>query len=170
MTLRKKLFTFFLWWSVIGFSLWVGGTLYNMTVIVPIWSESPPESVRDFFGDTSFSKYINNFFGPPWMAIRNLPIIIALILGWNSKLHRRYLLITTIIFITAVVFTLTYIYSINDILIFKAGGDKTAEEINSMVDKWIFADRLRFVVMLIGYFFLLKAFRLPIPERKIVAG
>jgi hypothetical protein len=34
MTLRKKLFTFFLWWAVIGFSLWVGGTLFNMTVIV----------------------------------------------------------------------------------------------------------------------------------------
>jgi len=166
MTLRKKLLTFSLWWAVIGFSLWVGGTLFNMTVIVPIWSESPPESVRHFFGNTSFNKYINNFFGPPWMIIRNLPIIVALFLGWNSKLHKRYLLITTIIFIIGVVYTLVYIYSINDILMFKAGGDKTVEEIKTMVDKWIFADRLRFAVMLISYFFLLKAFRLPLDEQK----
>lgn len=166
MTLRKRFFIFFLWWAVIGFSLWVGGTLFNMTVIVPIWSESPPESVRQFFGGTVFTKFINNFFGPPWMAIRILPIIIALFLGWSSALHRRYLLITTIIFIVSVVYTLVYIYSINDILIFEAGGDKTAEEIKTMVNQWIFADRLRFSVMLIGYFFLLKAFRLPIPEQK----
>jgi len=166
MTLRIKLFEFFLWWAVIGFSLLVGGTLFNMTVIVPIWSESPPESVSHFFGDTSFNRHINNFFGPPWMLIRNVPIIMALILAWNSKAHRRYLLITTIIFILSVVYTLVYIYSINDILIFKAGGDNTAEEIQTMVDKWIFADRLRFAVMLVGYFFLLKAFRLPLPDHK----
>lgn len=166
MTLRKKLLTFFLWWAVIGFSLWVGGTLFNMTVIVPIWSESPPESVRHFFGDTSFVKHIYNFFGPPWMAIRTLPIVVALFLGWSSKLHRRYLLITTIIFIVSVVSTLVYVYPINAILWFKAGGDRTAEEIKIMVDKWIFADRLRFAVMLIGYFFLLKAFRLPMHEQK----
>lgn len=100
------------------------------------------------------------------MAIRNVPLIVALFLGWNSKLHRRYLLITTIIFIIGVVYTLVYIYSINDILMFKAGGDKTADEIKTMVDKWIFADILRFAVMLIGYFFLLKAFRLPMREQQ----
>ncbi len=48
----------------------------------------------------------------------------------------------------------------------QAGADKSAEEIRTMVDKWIFADRLRFAVMLIGYFFLLKAFRLRIPEQQ----
>lgn len=167
MILRKKLFTFFLWWAVIGFSLWVGGTLFNMLVIVPIWSESPPETVRHFFGDTSFSKFINNFFGPPWIVLRFVPLIAALFLGWGSRLHKRYLLITTVIFIFGVVYTLGYIYTINDILIFSAGGDKTAEEIRIMVDKWIFADKLRFATMLIGYFFLLKAFRLPFPVEKI---
>lgn len=142
-------------------SLWAGGTLFNMTVIVPIWSENPPESVRLFFGETSFNQYINNFFGPAWMLIRFLPIIAALIMAWKSKLHRRYLLITCGIFIFSIVYTLTYIYSINEILMFQAGGDNTTEEINSMVEKWLFADRLRFAVMLIGYFYLLKAFRLP---------
>ncbi len=48
----------------------------------------------------------------------------------------------------------------------KAGADKSAEEIKTMVEKWLFGDKLRFAVMLVGYFFLLKAFRLPISEQK----
>jgi len=164
MTLRQKLFTFFLWWAVIGFSIWVGGTIFSMTVVVPMWSESPPQSVHDFFGMTSFNKYIFNFFGPPWMAIRNLPVLFALVCGWYSKPHRRYLLVTLISLILGIVYTFTYIYPINDILMAKAGADKSGEEIKAMVDKWIFADRLRFSVMLVGYFFLLKTFRLPISD------
>jgi uncharacterized membrane protein len=166
MSLREKLFTFFIWWAVIGFSIWVGGTIFSMTVIVPMWSESPPTSVKHFFGDTTFNKYIFNFFGPPWMAIRNLPALIALLLGWYSKPHRKYLLITVITIILGLVYTFSYIYPINDILMTKAGGDRSAEEIQRMADKWVFADRLRFAIMLVGYFFLLKAFRHPIDAPK----
>ncbi len=101
------------------------------------------------------------------MAIRNLPVLIALVIGWNSKLHRQYLLITFISLILAIVYTLTYIYPINDMLMTKAGADKSAEEISVMVDQWIFADRLRFIIMLIGYFFLLKAFRLPVEGNQV---
>lgn len=165
MTLRKKLFIFFLWWAVIGFSIWLGGTVFSMTVVVPMWSESPPQSVKEFFTETSFNKYIFNFFGPPWMAIRNLPVLITLVLGWYSKLHRRYLLITFISLVIGIIYTFTYIYPINEILMTRAGADKSAEEIQTMVDKWVFADRLRFVIMLIGYFFLLKAFRLKIADK-----
>jgi uncharacterized membrane protein len=165
MTSRKKLFNFFLWWAVFGFSIWLGGTIFSMTVVVPMWSESPPQSVKEFFSETSFNKYIFNFFGPPWMAIRNLPVLIALVLGWYSKQHRKYLLITFISLVIGIIYTITYIYPINDILMTKAGADQSAEEISTMVDNWIFADRLRFVVMLVGYFCLLKAFRLAIPDK-----
>ena len=167
MATRKRLFNFFLWWAALGFSIWVGGTIFSMTVVVPMWSEAPPQSVKEFFSETSFNKYIFNFFGPPWMAIRNMPVLIALLLGWSSKPHRQYLLITFVSLIIGVIYTFSYIYPINDVLMTKAGADKSPEEIRTMVDKWIFADRLRFAVMLIGYFFLLKAFRLPVPGNKI---
>lgn len=166
MTLRNKLFVFFLWLAVIGFSLWVGGTLFSMTVIVPMWSESPPESVKEFFGGTSFNKYIFNFFGPPWMAARTLPVLIALFMGWHSKAHRRSLLITFVTLALGIIYTLAYIYPINDALMTNAGAGKTDDEIKSLADKWIFADRLRFSVLLVGYFFLLKAFRLPPAQSK----
>lgn len=55
MNIHNKLFNFFLRWAVIGFSIWVGGTIFSMTVIVPMWSEDPPQSVADFFTGTSFN-------------------------------------------------------------------------------------------------------------------
>jgi len=92
---RKNLLDFFLWWSVIGSSIWVGGTLYMMLVIDPQWSTNPPDSVRFFFGQTEFTKYIWNSFGPPFIIFRSLlPQVMALLLGWYSKPHRKYLLIT----------------------------------------------------------------------------
>src|SRR5688500_47898 len=115
MTIREKLFNFFLWWSVIGFSIWLCGTIFSMTVVVPMWSEAPPDSVREFFGETAFNKYIHNFFGPFWMAFRNLPLVIALILGWKSKLHRRYLLIVLITRVIIIIYTFAYIYPINEV-------------------------------------------------------
>lgn len=161
---RNVLFQFFLWWAVLGFSIWAGGTIFSMTVIVPMWSESLPKSAVDFFGNTSFNKHIFNFFGPPWMAARSLPILAVLALGWRSQLHRRYLLITAGVMIVAIIFTIAYIYPINDVLMIQAGRGRSAEEIQSMAHRWILADRARFVFMLIGYYFLLKAFRLPNPS------
>lgn len=166
--MRQKLFNFFLWWAVIGFSIWFGGTIFSMSVIVPMWSDSLPASARDFFGETSFTTYIYNFFGPPWMVIRNLPLLIALILGWNYKSHRHYLLISFFILVAAIAYTIIYVYSLNEALMFKAGSGYDDTEITSMAEQWIFADRLRFVFMTIGYFCLLKAFRMPVVENKEV--
>jgi hypothetical protein len=165
MITRKNLFNFFIWWSVIGSSIWIGGTIYMMLVINPQWSCNPPDSVKFFFGQTGFAKYIWNFFGPPFMILRTLlPQVGALLLGWYSVSHRKYLLIALLCSLIVIIFTLIYVYPINDTLIFKAGGDKSDEEIKSMVSRWILSDRLRFVVGLVGYFFLLKAFRKPIAQ------
>ena len=159
---RKNLFNFSIWWSVIGVSIWVGGTVYMMSVVDPQWSKNPPESVRYFLGQTDFFKYIWNFFGPPFMILRSLlPVMLALIFGWNSRLHRRYLSITLLITVILIIFTLVYVYPINNVLFLKAGGDLSPQAIKSMVNHWLIADRVRFAVYLVGYFFLLKAFRLP---------
>jgi uncharacterized membrane protein len=160
MTLRTILYNIFIWWSVIGMSIWMGGTVFSMCVVVPMWSKTPPDSVRFFFGATEFNKYIWNFFGPPWMAIRNFPLFITTVLAWNLRPQREYLAMAAICTLFGIVYTLTYVYPINDILMIKAGADNSAEKIKEMVTKWIFADRFRFAVMTVGYFFLLKAFRL----------
>ena len=47
-----------LWISVIVWSIWFGGTIYQMLVVVPIWSDSLPESLHAFFRDTSYNHNI----------------------------------------------------------------------------------------------------------------
>jgi hypothetical protein len=68
-----------LWLSVLALSTWVGGTLYQMLVVVPLWSASPPESVHAFFRGTDYNRTVFNFFGPPFMLARNVPLVAALI-------------------------------------------------------------------------------------------
>jgi hypothetical protein len=163
MPIRDRLLDGLLWLAVMAMTTWIGGTLYQMLVIVPLWSTSPPESLRAFFAGTEFNRTITNFFGPPFMAARNLPLILALIAGWHRPRHRNALLIAVACFLLfGVVFTLTYIYPVNAIIFTQAGGDKSAGEIRALVHRWLFADRLRFGIGVIGFLALLWAFRQPI--------
>ena len=161
MILREKLLIFFLWLSVINLSIWIGGTLFHMIVVLPIWSQPLPGSVKDFFGGTRAYEYLLDFYGPKWMVIRILPVIISLLLGWKSKRHRYFLLITVLTLVFGIILTIFFVYPINDAIMAKAGEGSSPEEIKRMVHDWILADRVRFAMIFIGYFFLLLAFRLP---------
>jgi hypothetical protein len=154
-----------LWYSIFAWGTWLGGTLYQMLVIVPLWSASPPESVRAFFQGTEYNRTIFRFFGPPFMAARVVPIIIALVLAWRLPEHRLALGIAVLCLAAAVIFTLVYVYPINAILFEQAGGDRSATEIGEMVRTWIWADRIRFGVGIIAFVAILWAFRLPLPQQ-----
>lgn len=165
MTTRVRLVRISLWLAVLGLSVWIGGTIYQMVVIVPMWSHSPPESVRTFFTITRYNETIWNFFGPPFMIARLLPLLAALALGWYLPRHRYWLLAAVASMAFGIVFTLIYVYPINEVLFFQAGGRQSDEGVTILVDNWIFADRLRFVVGLAGFLCLLRAFSLPISNR-----
>ena len=157
--MRDRLLTFFLWFAVIAWSTWFGGTLYQMLVVVPMWSAAPPESVREFFLGTTYTAHIFNFFGPPFMAARVLPVLVALALAWHLPRERLLLGVASACLVATVVFTLTYIYPINDVLVFQAGGDLGAEAVRRLATTWIWADRARFAVGIVAFVALLMAFR-----------
>lgn len=144
--------------------------MFHMIVVLPIWSQPLPGSVKEFFGGTRAYEYLLDFYGPKWMVIRILPIIISLLLGWNSKRHRYFILITLLTIAFGIILTIIFVYPINDAIMAKAGEGSSPEEIKRMVDTWILSDRLRFAVIFVGYFFLLWAFRLPIRLSKEVPG
>lgn len=164
MGIRDRILVGLLWLAVITLTTWVGGTLYQMLVIVPLWSSSPPDSVREFFQGTDYNRTIYHFFGPPFMVARNLPLVLALLAGWHRPRHRYALLLSVACFVVfGVVFTLAYVYPINEVLFAQAGGSHSAEEIRALADQWIVADRLRFAVGCVGFLAVLWAFRQPIP-------
>jgi hypothetical protein len=163
MELRDHILVFLLWLSVIAQSIWIGGTLYQMLVIVPMWSASPPESVRAFFQNTNYNRLIFRFFGPPLMVARTLPAVLALIAGWHHLHHRGPLILAVSCLLFGVVYTLAYVYPINAVLFEKAGGNESDDEISAMATRWIQADQLRFVVGSVAFLAILWTFSLPIP-------
>lgn len=166
MAKRDRILVLLLWLSVIGLSTWVGGTLYNMLVIVPLWNASPPDSVRAFFHGTEWNRTIFNFFGPPFIVARNLPVFLALLVGWHRPPHRFYLLVAVGCLAAAAIYTFAYVYPVNRVLFDQAGGDHTAEEIRTMAARWVFMDRFRFAVGIVAFAAVLQAFRLPIARQR----
>lgn len=63
-----------------------------------------------------------------------------------------------------VVFTLAYVYPINDVLFLQAGGNHSPEEVQALARRWIMADRVRFGVGVIGFLALPRALSIPIPR------
>jgi hypothetical protein len=165
MALRDQVLNVLLWYAIFAWGTWLGGTLYQMLVVVPMWSASPPDSVRAFFQGTSYNKTIFHFFGPPFMAARVIPIVIALGVAWHLPEHRLALGIAVVCLVATVVFTFAYIYPINAVLFEQAGGDRSAAEVAAMARSWIWADRVRFGVGIVAFVAILWAFRLPLPHQ-----
>jgi hypothetical protein len=110
LNVRDRITQVLIWLAVLGLSVWVGGTLYQMLVIVPMWSASPPESVRAFFQGTRYNETIWNFFGPPFMVARLAPLLGALLVGWHLRQHRKCMLVGAVCMAFGIVFTLAYVY------------------------------------------------------------
>jgi hypothetical protein len=165
MSIRNQALNFLLWYAIFAWGIWLGGTLYQMLVVVPMWSASLPESLRTFLQGTDYNRLIYHFFGPPFIAARTIPTIIALALAWHLPKHRMALGVAVVCVVAIVIFTLGYIYPINAALFDQAGGNHSATEIVAMARTWIWADRIRCVVGVVAFIAILRAFRLPLPRQ-----
>ena len=157
---RELFVRILLWYNVVSLAVWVGGTVYQMLVIVPLWSASPPESLRSFLQGTAFTTTIYNFFGPVTQLTRVPPVFILALVGWNQPQLRPWLLVCAGTMLVGLVMTRAYIYPMNELLA-KAGDGLSADAVRALVRKWIIADRVRFAIMSAGYLCLLRAFSLP---------
>jgi hypothetical protein len=156
-----------LWLSVVLIALWVGGTLYQMIVIVPLWTASPPESLRAFLS-ADYVHTVLNFFGPPFIAARTACLAVALVAGWNSIPHRLALSIALACWLVVIGFTLLYIYPMNDALFVAGPFPLNDDSMSELLRRWIVADRFRFAMGCVSFIALLQAFRLPRPPPRFV--
>ena len=159
---RALLVRILLWYNVVSLGIWAGGTVYQMAVIVPLWSASPPESLRAFFQGTAFMRTIHSFFGPVTQVARALPLFILVAVAWRYQDVRWWIAACATTMVVGLIMTRAYIYPMNDVLFDKAGGDLGADRVRALVRTWIIADRVRFAIMTGGYLCLLRAFSLPL--------
>jgi hypothetical protein len=162
MEARTNITTALLWLSVIVWSIWVGGTIYQMIVIVPIWGDSLPESLHSFFSQTSYNQNVLNFFGPKWVPIRYVTLYLLLIAGWPFSAHRPLFITAVVTMTVGLIFTFAYVYPMNAVLFTQAGGNLPPDALRALLHRWIIADRARFAFMSIGYLALLRALSLPL--------
>jgi hypothetical protein len=155
---REVLLKVLLWYNVLSLAIWVGGTVYQMLVIVPIWSASPPESVHAFFRGTSFLTTIPHFFGPITQVLRALPLAILVGVAWKYTEIRLWIAACAATMLVGLVMTRAFIYPMNDVLFWGAGEGVSADALRALVTRWIWWDRVRFAIMTGGYICLLRAF------------
>lgn len=139
----------------------LGGTVYQMLVIIPEWSQDLPGSLVRLFQGTSWAEAQARFWMHPIELLYPLLLIGALIASWPNRLRRRWLLICTVLLIGVTVWTGLYFVPKGVVpLMVQAGAGMTPEEITARAEAWIFWDRVRFVVIVLAYLAGLLALRI----------
>jgi len=105
MNIRDFVTAAVLWVSVLAWSIWVGGTIYQMLVVVPMWSARLPESLEAFLKNTNYVRDIFRFFGPRWMPARSLALLLPFV-GWNLRAHRPFFAVAACCFAAVILLRL----------------------------------------------------------------
>lgn len=149
-----------LWIVVVAWGFWLGGLIYEMVVITPLWSANLPNSVIEWNSRPNFVVNPTRFYIPTVLSLI-LSSLLATILNWKSNNQRIWLILSTVCVISAFVFTLIYFFPKNDILFRNQIIGLSGAEISAIAYAWIWANWIRLLMMLVGFFAALKAFGLP---------
>lgn len=144
-----------LWISIIAWSLWLGGLIYEMVVITPLWSGSLPQSVTEW---NSRPMYMVNptRFHAPLAAVTVLASLLAAIFGWKTS-NRIYLVLSAVCAAGVLAFTIVYFFPKNDVIFRNQFVGLSGAEISLIASSWVTANWGRVVVMAIGFLAALRA-------------
>lgn len=151
---------FLIWIAVAAWGFWLGGLIYEMVVIIPLWSANLPSSVIEWNSRPNFTVNPTRFYLPVVITLI-LSSLSATILNWKSGNRRIWLILSTVCVITAFVFTLIYFFPKNEVLFRNQNAGLSGEEITAIANAWIRANWIRVGIMFTGFFAALKAFSLP---------
>ena len=143
---------------LIGIS--VGGNIYEILVLDPIWSASPPESVRSFFEGTPYAKAMQKFWLSKLAKYSLFFLIGAVAMGWAVPDRRLWLVLALAFTAATYALTLRYIFRRKIALFAKAGRDLSPETVVRMTRQFLVADRVRLVFKVGTVVFLLRALSL----------
>ncbi len=134
-----------LWLTVILFSFYFAGHLFDLTANIPNWESgeiADVEKYRDFYSQASPKNYF-------LLLVLGTPIISLISSGlvWKTAGSSRYYLAATFVLsVIVLIFTITYFVPINEYIFSSAAYDPV--ELKEMVSNWISADYIR--ILLIG--------------------
>lgn len=156
----KTISQIFLWIAVVAWGFWLGGLVYEMVVIIPLWSSDLPRSAIEWNSRPDFVVNPTQFYLPTVVTLM-LSSLLAMILKWRSSGLRILLALSTACAICAFVFTIIYFFPKNDVLFRGLNAGLTGEEITAIANAWIRGNWIRFGIMVVGFFAALRAFSSP---------
>lgn len=160
MTQRTRISQLFLRLFVTFLSFEAGAGLYETRVLIPLWSASPPETVRNW--DSTLTSRSRQRF---WKLIHPALILSAvatLATGWQTpRKHRRWLLVSTVFSLIVEVASLTYFVPTLVKLLIERGEGLTDEEISTKTKTWVKLNGIRAVLGTAGFLAALRALSTP---------
>ena len=147
--MRNKLAAGLLTASVVVWGIWCGGQVFNEMMTVPIWSASPPQSLKAY-------AELPRKGGLPFFPIFN-PLFVILAIGaavaaWKSARRSRKWLVLSASIAVAVLISLIYLAPlVGSLFTHSVAGDLPAADIMAGVERWTFGNRVRLIVELFGF-------------------
>ena len=135
-----------IWIVALALAISVGGNVFQMVVVDPAWSASPPASLQNYFGDLSRYEALRRFHVNPVFMFAQVCLVAAVILHWREGSLRRWLLAALVMQLVIIIGTIFYVYPINDVLMVHAAQEVSAASAAELTRHWLVADRLRLVL------------------------
>lgn len=148
--MRHRLATGLLVASAIVWGIWFGGQVFNEFMVVPIWSASPPESLKTY-------AELPTKGGAPFFPLFN-PLFVVLAVGaalaaWKSaRASRKWLALSAFFAIGVFVSLIFYLVPlVSGMFSHSVAGDLPASEIVAGVERWKLGNKIRLIAELFGF-------------------
>jgi hypothetical protein len=145
-----------LWLLVIGLGVQVGGGLYEIRVMVPLWSSSPPQSVLAFYAQPMRPDSGGRF----WIFLTPLVGVISLvnfIVAWRSAVAFRAVWLFAS-GASLLVIAVTFAYFVPVLLRLPKAGERPGDIVEREVRTWVALNWIRVVVVVAAWVSALRAF------------
>jgi hypothetical protein len=136
--------------SVVVWGIWCGGQVFNELMTVPMWSASPPESLKAY-------AELPTKGGAPFFPLFN-PLFVVLavsaaLASWRTAREaRKWLALQAFIAVALFVSLVFYLVPLVGTMFTRSvAGDLPASDIVAGVARWKFGNRIRLVVELLGF-------------------
>ena len=162
---RERLTRGFLWLSVIGWGIGLGGKLFDLIIVAGAWSAAPPASFSLLPYGPRFPLDPGDFF-QPLSALMVVGVLGALISGWKTRFkYRVWLWLPVIAFLVIWILTPTVFWPMIRELYWTATGRITRSDAEAIIlaRRWIIWDWARVVMIAVGYVSSVRAISMPYP-------
>ena len=148
--MRHKLASGLLIASVLIWGIWCGGQVFNELMTVPIWSASPPESLK------AYAEMPSKGAAPFFPLFNPLFVVLAVgatLVAWKAaRRSRKWLALSALIAIALFISLVFYLAPlVQSMFSHSVAGDLSASEIVAGVERWKWGNRVRLIVELFGF-------------------